>query len=119
MYSDYAPTIVFGWNEGNNDDVINFDCLITIYKLDLFSSEVAKQICIEPYYGLPCAFYPDGTIRISDEDKETVINAYNSWYNYHKNNNDERIKYVQLGFHTVLSGDIIYNQIEYMPESSS
>lgn len=116
MYSDYYPYIIFGWNEGNTNDIVDTEYVSSEYDIEYFSGEVVRQSSTEAYYGLVCEFDTDGTITIRDKDKQKVIDAYNKWCDYHKNNGDERIEYTTLGFHIVMLGDILFEQDSYIPK---
>ena len=104
MYGYFDPVIIYGFLEGNRDQIIS-DEWLNNYGINSYASDVVKLYCGEVVYGILASLDAEsGKVEISDEDKKLVDIAAN-------------VKNTIPGFHLALIGDYQHCHDEYNPES--
>lgn len=72
MYGYYDPYVIYGFAEGNRNNVID-SMWLEENGLQCFALDVVKLYCGEPVYGVIADWYwDDGSSSISKESKELV-----------------------------------------------
>ena len=111
MYGCSNSVLVYGFNMGDQDYIIDYDYLADVFPdISQYSSETIRNCLCEAIYGISCALdKKTGQAIISDEEKDKVKKLYDKYFEYVKTNFDltyeERIKDIKLGFHLAVSGD--------------
>ena len=109
MWGCSDPNIVYGWY-GKTNLVLSWEFLEE-YGIERYASETIRATACDPIYGLQATFDSStGQASISDEDRETVTNAYMK-----QGGSDIS----ELKFILCISGDMSWEcHEEYYPDSS-
>lgn len=106
MHSCYYTSIIYGFNEGNNNEYLDIDSLELISDIRMYADGIVRNYMTEAVYGVPCSITLEGEIiGISEEEKREVEKLYTRFIEYHKKNGKDLSNISKLGFYTVLSGD--------------
>jgi len=111
MYGCSNAVLVYGFNMGDQDYIIDYDYLESIFPgISQYAGDVIRNCLVEAIYGISCALdNKTGQAIISDEEKDKVKKLYDKYVEYIKINFNltfvERIKNIRLGFHLAVSGD--------------
>ena len=116
MYGCNDPYIVYGWREGNRENVLDYSWFedSLIYK---FATDVVKYHAGEAVYGIPCKLdSKTGELSISETNKKIVVHYYNKLIQYYIDTG-KKLPYPEIGFYSAISGDIEWSEhYEYNPE---
>lgn len=108
MYGCSNAVLVYGFNMGNREYIIDSDYVDNMYPgVSLFAEDIVRHYLGEAVYGVCCNLNNEtGEISVLDEDKQMVIKLYEKYVEYVKGNYGERMLLdVTLGFRLVVSGD--------------
>lgn len=111
MYGCSDPVLVYGFNTGNRDAIINPDYLARVFPdISEYARDVVRNYLGEAIYGIECGLNMEtGQAIISDDDKQKVKQLYDKYVEYVKTNFDltceEILKDCRLGFHLAVTGD--------------
>ena len=111
MYGCSEAVLVYGFNMGDREYIIDYDYLDDVFPdISQYASDFVRNYLGEAIYGISCGIdKKTGQAIISDEKKEKVKNLYDKYVEYVKIKFDltyeKRIKNIQLGFHLAVSGD--------------
>ena len=108
MYGCAYGHVVYGWCEGNTDNVINSDWLES-NGIDLFCSYQVKCHAGEAIYGLCCSVDVNtGNSSIDETDKLIVQEAYNKLVKLY-----EGVE-IKLGYYIAVAGDMEWEHTTYL-----
>lgn len=112
MYGCSDAVLVYGFNMGNREYIIDYDYLESVYPdISQYASDVVRNCLGEAIYGITCSLdRKTGEVLISDVSKQIVHNLYNKYIDYlkktlSKKDFNKKIKEIYLGFRTAVSGD--------------
>lgn len=111
MYGCSNAVLVYGFNMGDQEYIIDYDYLESVFPdISQYACNIVRNCLVEAIYGISCALdNKTGQAIISDKEKDKVKDLYNKYVEYIKINFDltfvERIKNIRLGFHLAVSGD--------------
>lgn len=113
MAKNLDSAIVYGWNEGNRDFVLNHDWISEYSNnIQIFTSDIIRDEPGEAIYGVQCEFDTDGTISISNGLREEMEFLYDLIMKVLPNKQKECV----LGYHKAIYGDMNWEEhIKYIP----
>lgn len=113
MYGCYNACIIYGFNEGSRDRVLDTDFLYD-EGIEYGALDVVRDFCGEAVYGIIVHLGENGILEISEEDKNRVEKFFKRFMKYHKLPLDKKdykgdytidCEYPTLEFYTAVTGD--------------
>ena len=112
MYGYFDALIIFGFNIGDRDTIIDHQYLENVFPdISEYALDVVRTFLGEAAYGIMCALdKKTGQVTISDKDKDEVKKLHDKYVDYLKKNLTdkefkEKMRLVELGFYLAVSGD--------------
>jgi len=113
MSKNLDSAIVYGWNEGNRDFVLDYEWLANYStNTQIFASDIIRDEPGEAIYGIQCDFDTDGSISLTNGLKEEVEFLFDLIMKVLPNKQKECV----IGYHKAIAGDMNWEEhIRYVP----
>ncbi len=111
MHGCSNASIVYGFNMGNREYIINQDWMEEFYpKISLYAMDIVRDCLGEAIYGISCKLDTNtGEVSIEPQIIANVKELYDKYMTYLKNTTDKKTfnrykKEIKLGYHLGLYG---------------
>jgi len=111
MYGCAQASIVYGFNMGNQEYIINTDWMEEGYpEIKLYAKDMARNYLGEAIYGMDCKLdIKNGSVSIDEQSMSKVEALYDKYITYLKDTNkkiqfDRLKKSINLGYQLAVSG---------------
>jgi len=128
MHGCSDPSIVYGFNIGNREYIINQDWMEEFYpKISLYAMDIVRNCLGEAIYGISCKLdINTGAVSIDPPYIDNVKELYDKYMTYLKDTKDNKTfnrckKEIKLGYHLGLYGydDVCHEVINIDPNWNS
>ena len=112
MHTCFSSYIVYGFNEGTRDSILDRD-FVDLHGLIVGALDIVRGYCGEACYGIPVDIDENGHLILDPRDKDKVNDFFENFMKFNQDKDYSFSEKPKLGFYTIITGDYQICATEY------